>query len=192
MNDIAVAREFLRELPANWYRINVATPLAGSEMYEVALENRQMVGDVREAGYKSCVIETEHFTPEQINEVAYSMNLELNFVHNTDMQKGNFERAIESFDNVLALKHDHAFALFFKSKCLEALGQSEAAREALSVASALFVKDPVWNFYYINFGLEIEDFEVHYTSRDLEAEKKFFFSVTPSGIGRGIPAVNVA
>ena len=57
MDDIAVAREFLRELPANWYRINVATPLAGSEMYEVALENRQMVGDVREAGYKSCVIE---------------------------------------------------------------------------------------------------------------------------------------
>ena len=84
-----------------------------------------MVGDVREAGYKSCVIETEHFTPEQINEVAYSMNLELNFVHNTDMQMDNFERAIESFDNVLARKHDHAFALFFKGKCLEALAKLE-------------------------------------------------------------------
>ena len=39
-----------------------------------------MVGDVREAGYKSCVIETEHFTPQEINEVSYGMNLELNFV----------------------------------------------------------------------------------------------------------------
>ena len=192
MEDIAVAREFLRELPANWYRINVATPLAGSEMYEVALENRQMVGDVREAGYKSCVIETEHFTPDQINEVAYSMNLELNFVHNTDMQMGNFERAIESFDNVLALKHDHAFALFFKAKCSQAIGQNDAAREAFSAASTLFIKDPVWNFYFVHFGLEFENLDVPYTSRDLEAKKKFFFSIIPSGIGRGIPAVNVA
>ena len=65
-----------------------------------------MVGDVREAGYKSCVIETEHFTPEQINEVAYSMNLGW-LCSITDMQMDNFERTIESFDNVLALKHDH-------------------------------------------------------------------------------------
>ena len=36
------------------------------------------------------VSETDHFTPHQINELAYSLNLELNFVYNTDMRKGNY------------------------------------------------------------------------------------------------------
>ena len=184
VEDINVAREFLKKLPANWYRINVATPLAGSEMFETALKRGEMVGDVREAGYKSCVIETEHFTPQEINEVSYALNLELNFVHNTDMQRGNFRRASESFDNVLHLKQDHAFALYFKSKCLIELGETEEADKLLLKAVSLFRHDDVWNFYFHNFGINVVDFEIEYTSQHLEETKNILFSSTASGIGR--------
>ena len=50
LDDINEAREFLKELPANWYRINVATPLAGSEMYETALDRGELVGNIKGAG----------------------------------------------------------------------------------------------------------------------------------------------
>lgn len=184
IEDINVAREFLKKLPANWYRINVATPLAGSEMFETAVSRGEMVGDVREAGYKSCVIETEHFTPQEINEVSYGMNLELNFVHNTDMQHGNYLRAAESFDNVIRLKHDHAFALFFKSKCMHALGDSEGANMLLEKAVEIFKTDDIWNFYFHKFGLEIDGHDIEYSSCHLEETKNILFSSASSGIGR--------
>lgn len=184
IEDINVAREFLKKLPANWYRINVATPLAGSEMFETAVSRGEMVGDVREAGYKSCVIETEHFTPQEINEVSYGMNLELNFVHNTDMQRGNFLRASESFDNVIQLKHDHAFALYFKSKCLRALGDHGVADKIMRTAIEIFRNDHVWNFYFHKFELEIDGHDIEYTSGHLEETKNILFSSSSSGIGR--------
>jgi anaerobic magnesium-protoporphyrin IX monomethyl ester cyclase len=184
MEDIQISRDFLRQLPANWYRINVATPLAGSEMMEMAIKNKQMVGDVREAGYKACVIETEHFKPHEINQVAYELNLELNFVHNTDFIRGNYTRAADAFKNVISLKADHAFAWFFLSKCLKKTGDNVGADEALEIAIYNFRKDPVWNFYFHQFQLKIDGKEIEYNSQHLEDERGIIFKKKSSGIGR--------
>jgi radical SAM superfamily enzyme YgiQ (UPF0313 family) len=126
--DIDEAREFLKTLRVNWYRINVATPLAGSEMYIAAKEKGQISGDIREAGYKRCVVQTEYFDPESINQTAYELNLYLNFVHNQDMKEGRFERAAESFQNVLKLKHDHAYAKKFLGDCLVEMGKKDEGK----------------------------------------------------------------
>jgi len=184
LDDINEAREFLKELPANWYRINVATPLAGSEMYETALDRGELVGNIKEAGYKACVIETDHFTPHQINELAYSLNLELNFVYNTDMQKGNYIRAAESFENVLNLKHDHAFALFYLSICYQEIDETDRATEMRKKAIQLFKTDEIWNFYYNKFNISIPGEDVEFFSRHLTTEKGIMFSTQSSGIGR--------
>ncbi len=184
MEDIHVARKFLRDLPANWYRINVATPLAGSEMMELAVQNNHMVGDVREAGYKSCVIETEHFTPNEINEIAYELNLELNFVHNTDMQKQNYVRAAESFMNVISLKSDHAFAWHFLSICHDKIGDQQASDKCKNTAIEIFKNDQIWNFYYKKFNLCTQGDNIVDISQELGEEKGLIFRKITSGIGR--------
>lgn len=162
MDDITEAREFLKTIPTNWYRINVATPLSGSEMYEKAVENGNLIGDIKKAGYKSCVISTSHFLPHEINRIAYEMNIELNFVHNTDMERGNYKRAAESFENVLKLKHDHAFAKYYLSKCLHELGQNSESERLMASALLDAKNDPIWMNFAKKFDVTelISEFEL--------------------------------
>jgi len=146
-NDLAEAREFLQTLRVNWYRINVATPLAGSDMYISAKEKGQIVGDIREAGYKRCVVQTEHFDPESINRHAYEMNLYLNFVHNQDMKEKNFDRAAESFENVLRLKSDHAYAKRFLGEALIHMGDQARGTALRAEGFELMKTRSPWNEY---------------------------------------------
>jgi radical SAM superfamily enzyme YgiQ (UPF0313 family) len=152
-DDIEESREFLKSIPANWFRINVATPLAGSEMYIEAHAKGQIVGDIRKAGYKDCVINTDSFTPEKINKIAYEFNIELNFVNNTDMKRGNYQRAAESFCNVLTLKHDHAFAKYYLGQALTRMGKEGEGRELIDEAVNAMHFDPLWRDFAVKFGL---------------------------------------
>jgi len=156
MADIEETRAFLKTLSANWFRINVATPLAGSEMYIKAKEKGQIVGDIRMAGYKQCVVRTDDFEPGQIEKIAYEMNLELNFLHNLDVRRGNWQRAIESFENVLSLKEDHALASFMLFKCHAAAGEQETSDAYLRKTAAIYAVDPFWKKFFDARDLQYE------------------------------------
>ena len=41
--DIKDSRKFLKDVAANWFRINVATPLSGSDMFNEAVKKNQIV-----------------------------------------------------------------------------------------------------------------------------------------------------
>ena len=169
LEDIEDTRIFLMDLGANWYRINVATPLAGSEMYIKAKEKGQIKGDIRMAGYKTCVIQTEHFTPEQIEKVAYDINLEMNFLNNIDVKLENYSDAIEIFNNVLLVRNDHVLAKYMIVYCLLKLKRTDQYKDAfddlkVSLQSSEFwseffnkknlINDGVISFEYLNISKE--------------------------------------
>lgn len=148
LQDIDDTRTYLRSLDANWYRINVATPLAGSEMYIKAEKNGQIKGDIRLAGYKKCVVETKDFTPEQIEAVAYDINLEMNFLRNSDIKYGNYERALETFSNVLLLRNDHALAMYKIMECQSLLGLEQESKASAAKLEEMVDASPFWTKYF--------------------------------------------
>lgn len=125
--DIADTRAFLKTINADWFRINVATPLAGSEMYEIC-EEKNYFKDIPILGnYKKAIVETEDFTTEYIQETSYLMNIELNFVNNANMRLERYDAALESFANVLRAKHDHPIAHHYIGQCHAKSGNDEMA-----------------------------------------------------------------
>jgi radical SAM superfamily enzyme YgiQ (UPF0313 family) len=120
--DIEDTRIFLRSLDANWFRIVVATPLVGSEMYEICIKNNYLSDDGIGCDYKKAVVNTDDFTAEYIEKTAYLLNLEINFVGNSDFRLGNYKKALERFENTIKVKDDHAFAYYFTAKCCKILG----------------------------------------------------------------------
>lgn len=157
LNDINDTREFLRSLDANWYRINVATPLAGSEMYINAVKNGQIKGDIRMAGYKRCVVETKDFTPAQIESIAYDINLEMNFLRNSDIKYGNYERALETFENVLLLRNDHALAMYKIIECKRLMGVGPVDEELWTRLADMVQATPFWSKYFQDHALAFRD-----------------------------------
>jgi len=94
-------------------------------MHEVCEDKNYFKGIVVDSNYKKAIVETEDFTAEYIQEITYDTNIDLNFVHNADLEMGDYDTALKGFENVIRAKPDHAFAYYYSSLCYQRLGDEE-------------------------------------------------------------------
>jgi anaerobic magnesium-protoporphyrin IX monomethyl ester cyclase len=153
--DIDDASEFLKTINANWFIILCATPLVGSEMLAICLEKDYLRGSYIDCDYKKPIVETEDFTPEYIQERAYLLNIELNFVANADMRIGDYAVALKGLENAIKAKNDHAIAYYYAAQCYEKLGNAEMAENYHHAAKAIAAKDAFWRKYFEMFNLSL-------------------------------------
>lgn len=154
--DIEDARAFLKTIDVNWFRIYAASPLVGSELFELCREKNYIKQDgYMKCNFKKAVIETGEFTAEYIQDMVYTMNLELNFVHNSDMRRGDYAAALKGFENALAARSDHALAFYYAGQCHEKLGDSGKAGNYLETARRLAGENPFWRRYADLFALPL-------------------------------------
>lgn len=151
--DIEDARVFLKTLDATWFRIYVAMPLVGSEMFDICIKKNYLRDGYMDGDYKKAVIETEDFTAEYIQEKAYSLNLELNFVGNSDVRLGNYERALKEFENTIKVKSDHAFAYYFAAKCYKMMKLDEKYLAYKAKYQEIIEESAFWRDYVNQFDL---------------------------------------
>lgn len=123
--DLEDARRNLKRVPTNWFNIACASPIVGSEMHQISKEKGYISINTLGSDYRIAVINTEDFTAAFIQEYQYFMNLDLNFVNNADIKHQNWDWAIKGFNNVLRLKHDHAFAHYYISVAYSGLGDKD-------------------------------------------------------------------
>jgi len=152
--DIEDTRSFLKTINANWFMIFCATPLVGSEMFDICLKKNYLKHSI-ECDYKKAIIETEDFTAEYIQEMAYFLNLELNFVENSDFRLGNYEMALKGFKNAIRAKNDHAIAYYYAAKCYEKLGNYKKAQQYMNLAKKIAAEKPFWRKYANMFNIPI-------------------------------------
>lgn len=151
--DLEEAREALKSVPSNWFNIACASPIVGSEMHEISVSKGYIGEQVIGSDYRTAVLNTEDFSAEFIQEYQYFMNLDLNFVHNSDLRCQNWEWAAKGFRNVLRIKSDHAFAHYYLAKALEGLQDHEQARYHHNQYLEL-VQQPFWERWAYIFGME--------------------------------------
>ena len=151
--DIEDARVFLRSLTPNWFRISIATPLAGSEMLKICIDNDFLRGDYRSCDFKKAIVETEDFTPEYIVEKAYELNIELNFIANSDFRLGNYGLALKGFENTIRVKKDHALSHYYAAKCFRELNLNTQYREHKAIYNQIINESAYWKNYALHFEL---------------------------------------
>ncbi|MFH0926492.1 MAG: radical SAM protein [bacterium] len=151
--DIEDTRVFLKSLDVNWFRIVVATPLVGSELYKICIEKNYISSNDIVCDYKKAVINTEDFTSDYIVQKAYLLNLEINFVENSDIRLGNYKKALERFKNTIMVKEDHAFAYYFAAKCYKMLGISNEYQIYKKRYQEIVENSVFWQNYANQFNL---------------------------------------
>lgn len=154
-DDINDSVSFLKTIYADWFRIFTAMPIAGSEMYLQCVEDNLFEESPLNANYKRSVINTGNISANEITEITYSMNIELNFVHNSNMRLGRFDVALESFLNVLKVKEDHALAHYYAAICHEELGDTKAANLGIARANYFLELNTFWEKYVDRFNIPI-------------------------------------
>lgn len=146
----------LVDMGANWYKCLIATPLPGSEMYEICKRNGYFVdgADVFGMDFKRCIIRTPDFEPDYIEEKVYEMNLRLNFVENYDMRHGEYRVPLMLFERVFDTgTTGHAFAFYYAAKCCAELGLNEKYRQYRQGYEDCVRQFPFWQKWVRHFSL---------------------------------------
>jgi len=153
--DIEDTRSFLKTINVNWFSVSCATPLAGSEMLDICLKRNYIKGNYVDCDFKKAIVETEDFTTEYIQEMIYILNLELNFVENSDFRLGNYEMALKGFENAIGARNDHAIAYYYAAKCYAKLNNVKKAEQYMNTAKAIVTENPFWQKYVDMFNIPI-------------------------------------
>ena len=100
---------FMLNNKINWNSIGMLKPISGSKMRQIMEDGNYINSDDLEMTTERLgSIRTDHFTPEEVDEIVYNTNIETNFVNNYDLFRGgNADNAILGFDNVLTLSLIH-------------------------------------------------------------------------------------
>jgi len=152
--DIEDTRAFLKTIKGNWFMIYCANPLVGSEMYDICVKKNYLKDTFIGSDFKNAVIETEDFTAEYIQEMAYILNIELNFVENSDFRLGNYEMALKGFENAIRAKNEHAIAYYYAAKCYEKLDNLEKSQQYMDTAK-IAAENPFYRKYANMFNIPI-------------------------------------
>lgn len=151
--DIEDTRAFLKTLNATWFRINIATPLVGSEMLDICIKHNYLKGSYIDCDYKRAIIVTQDFSAEYIQEKVYSLNLELNFAGNSEFRIGNYSRALKQFETILSIRNDHAFAYYFAAKCCKMMNLDEKYLVYKEKYKEIIEESALWRNYADRFNL---------------------------------------
>jgi radical SAM superfamily enzyme YgiQ (UPF0313 family) len=152
--DIEDTKQFLKSIDVNWFKFLIATPLIGSEFFKICVDKKYLDEDFIGGDFKNAVVDTEEFTKEEIEKLVYDLNLEINFVENSDMRLNNFEKAFERFKGVIKVKNDHAFAHYFAAKCCEKLNLKDEYLYHKNNYENITANSFFWAEYALTFDLE--------------------------------------
>lgn len=145
--------EYIKENALDWVTFFAALPLRGSDLYRECKENNWLVVD--EDGNER--IKNNEIDPNEMDKVAYLLNLECNFVYNYAMRHGYYNKAKARFDFVRNKYPHHAFAHYFYAKVCEVLREEEEADSAKQRYFDILKSDAEWSEYALIFGLPLTE-----------------------------------
>lgn len=149
----------IKRLGANWYSIYIATPLVGSELYEICL-NKGYISkkdNIFAASYFTSIIETKDFSSDWIQNKAYEINLRLNFVENFDMRSHNYTIALKLFERIfMYVIREHAFAYYFAAVCAKKLGMAKKYASYKQMYNQIVSRSAYWRAWADYFSLPSE------------------------------------
>lgn len=130
LEDIQITMDFIHNSGLNWVDIFIASPLPGSDLYDMC----QTRGYLKNNNLDACNfwqgnIETEHFKAEQIEDIQVYNVIKKDFVNNLDMHNQYWERALINFEYVINAKHENPFAYYYAAKAAYEIGMKDKAEK---------------------------------------------------------------
>lgn len=113
--------DLLKTSDITWVSFNLAMPLVGSDLYEICKEHGWLVdkelSDLGKKQWGSACIELPEYSAAYLKEAVYRMNLDVNFINNSEVRNGNYQDAMKRFEHIAHTYKGHAFAYYMLALC---------------------------------------------------------------------------
>lgn len=128
-DDIKETMDFIHESRINWVDIYIASPLPGSELYNVCVEKGYLKGDIKSLSFFGRGrIETENFSTEYIENCQIYNMIKKDYVFNQDLKDKKWERALINFEYVINGNHENPFAFYGGALAAKNLNEFEKCK----------------------------------------------------------------
>lgn len=159
LEDIQEIMDFIHSSGLNWVDIFIASPLPGSDLYDVCKKGGYLKSDnLDTCNYWEGNIETEFFKAKQIEEIQVYNTIKKDFVHNLDMQKENWERALINFEYVINANHNNPFAYYYASKAAKKIGLLSKAHKYYHIYQEIRRTSVEWENLFQKFIMDSVEF----------------------------------
>jgi len=126
--------EFIKKLPVDWIAFFIAYPYPETEMTNIFLKR----GDITEddlmetwecstQGFKQRPFDTKEFSGEELSDMVYDFNIELNFFSNYNLRTKNYSDMLIKLDKIINRYPFHVVALACRAKCYYELDRQQEA-----------------------------------------------------------------
>lgn len=160
LNDIQVTMDFIHNSGLNWVDIFIASPLPGSDLYDMCKAGGYLKSDSLDiCDFWQGNIETEFFVAKQIEQIQVYNTIKKDFVNNLDMQTENWKRALINFEYVIHAKHKNPFAYYYAAKAARKLGMMDKADIYYKAYQDIRKNSAEWEVIFQKFIDESVEFE---------------------------------
>ena len=148
--------DFSKNTGFNWIIISLASPIAGSDLYEECKQKGILISEsLEDFNFSRANIRLDHSTPEEMEALRYETTLEVNFVDNYDLNHGAPKQALIGFKDAAERIPAHAFAHYFSAKAYEQLGDKKEMDISMAKYYDSIKKSEQWAGYAKKFGLPL-------------------------------------
>jgi radical SAM superfamily enzyme YgiQ (UPF0313 family) len=148
--------DMIRSIGIDWANIYAAAPIRGSRLYDICVKEGFITddSDILSTNIYQANIRTCDMDPEELTRFVYRVNLDVNFVNNFRLLRGDCDIAIGYFDNVAMNHPSHAFAHYCLSRAYQMRGgDDEKVAEHLERFREIAASDANWAALASEFGL---------------------------------------
>ncbi|RKZ45651.1 MAG: hypothetical protein DRR16_21975 [Candidatus Parabeggiatoa sp. nov. 3] len=148
--------EYAKRLGADWSTFSVASPIPGTEMYDEFVT----LGYIEDGPnswtaptLRDRVFDTKEINRKEIEELAYKANLDVNFINNANIKKGDYETAKIIFSNFIKMYDYHIFAYDCLRRIYKETGNRQKENEIFEQMIAVLASNKKAQSYrkYFNF-----------------------------------------
>ncbi|MDC0990175.1 hypothetical protein OAR29_06480, partial [Rhodospirillales bacterium] len=119
--------DFAKNLRSDWCTFHIAAPLRGTEMYQQFVDRGHIADDVATwstAFFQERSFDTPEIGGEELKELFYRANLEVNFLNNPNLLEGNYEKALHIYKDIVHSYQFHIIGWYCMMLCYEAMGDT--------------------------------------------------------------------
>jgi len=154
---------FIKKLPVDSVAFFAAYPYPATEMTEALLakgvltEDRLVeIWDSATQGFKQRPFDTEEISGQELAELIYDYNIEINFFSNHAIQTGNYATALLKLDKIINRYPFHIVALACRAHCYSRMGRHQAASTDAATIQRLIEQNVESRKLFDRYGHQVQ------------------------------------
>ena len=173
LEEIRETINFMKTTGFNWVIAAIASPIAGSELYDECKKKGLIINDdLSSYSYGKSNIRLPYATPEEMERIRYEAVLEVNFVNNYDLNNGNPKQALIGFKGATDRIKNHALGHYYSSIAHSDLGQHDKANDLLQQYYEIIKESHYWRQIAKKYKLPLNNLDTN-INQTKQTDKRF-------------------